>query len=56
MPKKTALPPEPNIVREFRDENGRVIGYVADDSIETNAEKSAEILHRAAQLMQLAEL
>lgn len=55
MPKKTALPPEPNIIREFLDENGRVIGYVADNSIETDAEKSAEILHRIARMIQLTE-
>lgn len=55
MPKKTAPPPEPNIVREFRDEDGRVIGCVADDSIETDAEKTAEILHRTARLIRLTE-
>lgn len=55
MTKKTTPPPEPSIVREFRDENVRVIGYIADNSIETDAEKTAEILHRIARLMQLTE-
>lgn len=55
MPKKTAPPPEPNIVREFRDENGRIIGYIADNCIETEAEKTAEILNGIAQLIQLTE-
>lgn len=55
MPKKTAPPPEPNIVREFRDENGRVIGYIADNGIETDAKKTADILHRIAQMIQLTE-
>lgn len=47
---KKSFPPEPGIVEIFRDGSGRIIGYIADNSVERDPEKMRETLDNIARI------